>query len=188
MTQTAIDIINRALVRVGAGRIASLTDGSTEAATAAEEYEPLVRAKLTEHRWRFATAQWSLNRLTATPEGRWEHAWQAPPDALLINAVTERDTLVPFDRYGDKIFTQRDGVLVADYCFRPDESRWPPYFASSVSAELAYAFALSIARDNSLADTLGRRLERTWAMARLADSQQQSTRRLSPTRFISVRH
>ncbi len=188
MTQTAIDITNPALVRVGANKIASFTEGSTEAAVAAEEYEALVTAKLTEHRWRFATAQVTLNRLVATPEARWQFAWQAPPDALLINAVTDQGTLIRFDRYGDKLFTDREGDLVADYCFRPDESRWPPYFANAVAAELAHLFALSIARDQQLADTLGRRLERTWAMARLADSQQQSTRRLAPSRFISVRH
>lgn len=188
MTQTAIDVINRALVRVGASKITSLTDGSTEASVAAEEYEALVRARLTGHRWRFATAQVTLNRLVATPEARWQYAFQAPPDALLVNAVTNGGRLVKYDRFGDKVFTDTDAELVCDYCFRPDEVRWPPYFADAITHELAHAFSLSIARDEVLARNIGSRLERLWGQARLADSQQQSTRRISPSRFISVRH
>lgn len=188
MSQTAIDIVNRALVRVGAARIASFDGTSAEAECAGAEYEPLVRARLTEHRWRFATAQAVLNLLVDTPAGRWAHAWQAPAGALQINAVTRGGLRIRYDRYGDKIFTDEGEDLLADYTFRPDESLWPPYFSDALADQLAYAFALSLARDEELARILGARLDRTWARARLSDSQQQSTRRIAPSRFVSVRH
>jgi hypothetical protein len=188
MPETQFDIASRALLRVGHPAITSFEDGTTGASIAAAEYEPLVVARLSEYRWRFATTQVALNRLADTPVGRWQYAWQAPADALAIHAVLSAGLPVRHDRYGDKIFADIDDGLIADYSFRATEDRWPAYFTQCIGQELAALFAASVARDPELAEMLGNGLERAWGRARLADSQQQTARRIAPSRLIGVRY
>lgn len=188
MPETRFDIASRALLRIGHPAIASFADGSAGATVAGQEYEPLVTQRLSEHRWRFATAQVALNRLIDTPAGRWLHAWQAPPDALALHAVLRDGRPTRYDRYGDKIFADDDQGLIADYTFRQDESRWPAFFAGCIAQELASILALSVARDPELAGQLGANLPRNWAQARLADSQQQTARTWPRSQLITVRY
>lgn len=187
MPETAFDIASRALVRIGHPPITSFDEGSTGATVAAQEYEPLVGARLSEYRWRFATTQQALAPLLDTPVDRWTNAWQAPADAIAIHAVLLDGRPVAYDRYGDKIFANVADGLTCDYTFRQVEARWLAKFTDCIVQELAGIFALSVARDKELAAEVKAGLERNWAKARLADAQQQSARRLAPSRLIAVR-
>ena len=64
-----LDICSRSLILIGAEPISSFDDGSTEALVCVNLYEDLVRTSLTNTRWRFATNQQVLNRLTNEPIG-----------------------------------------------------------------------------------------------------------------------
>ena len=70
---------------IGGDPIASFTDGTTESDLADAVYEDIVRAALTSSRWNFATKQFELNRLVATPVGRWDAA------CLLYTSPSPRD-------------------------------------------------------------------------------------------------
>jgi hypothetical protein len=188
MPETKFDICSRALVRVGGAPITAFDTSSAEAVAAGQDYEPMVQARLSSHRWRFATAQEDLVRLTDTPAGdQWEHAFQLPAGLLLLHGITRAGRPVEYDRYGDKVFTNEDDGLVADYTFRADESRFPAYFATALMTELAHGFALNLARNRDLAATLAPMVNAEWQRARTADSQQQTTRRIRHSRLIAAR-
>jgi hypothetical protein len=186
--ETKFDICSRALIEVGANVITSFDDQTTESIVAGQVYEPKLRSILTTYRWRFAVNQFRLNRLTDTPTGRWSYAYQLPPDALAINAVTRAGSDVIYDIYGDKIFTDEDDDLIADYMFRAPESKFPPAFTEAFVVELAAGFAFSIARNRELSKDLHTRADEVlWPKARSIDSQQQTSRKLPTSRLISVR-
>ena len=186
---TAIKICSRASMLIGGDPIASFTDGTTESDLADAVYEDIVRAALTSSRWNFATKQFELNRLVATPVGRWDAAYQVPSDSLMINAVTVQDLPINYDIYEDQIFNNAASTdsVIADYIYRASEATWAPYFTLGVEFSLASVFALSLARDASLSSVMDQQANVQLIKARRLDSQTQTTKRLNTQRFISER-
>jgi|TARA_R100000544_G_C2226403_1_gene61038 hypothetical protein len=188
-SNSALDIASRALVLIGAEPITSFESSSTEALVASNMYEDVVRSSLCIARWRFATEQAILNQITETPTGRFAIAHQLPSDLLMLHTVTVNDNRLGYTVYADKIFSDAStsDVLVADYTFRASEIDFPSYFALAVQYALAGVFATAIARDDSLAQLMDGKADRLMAKARNLDSQQQTTRSLSTTRFATNR-
>ena len=186
---SGIDICSRALVLIGAEPITSFSDDTTESLVSNNTYEDVARTNLTSTRWRFATNQAQLNRLSAAPTGRFDAAYQLPDGYLYIHAITVNDFQIEYDLYGDKAYCDADtqDVLIADYTFRADEVNWPSYFCLTVEYAMATVFATSVARDTALANQMNAQYERMLAKARSIDSQQQSTRKLTTSRFITNR-
>lgn len=184
-----IDICSRALILIGADPITSFDDGNTEALVASNMYEDVARAALVNSRWRFATNQALLNLLTATPTGRYNIAYQLPSDLLMLHAVTVNDLAIEYQIYGNKVYTDGDvnDVAVADYTYRASEVDWPSYFTIAVEYSLAVVFATSIARDPDLGGLMQNQARESMAKARSLDSQQQTSRKLTTSRFIAER-
>ena len=188
-SDSALDIASRALVLIGAEPITSFESSSTEALVASNMYEDVVRSSLCIARWRFATEQSVLNQLTETPTGRFAIAHQLPSDLLMLHTVTVNDNRLGYTVYGDKVFSDSstNDILVADYTYRATETDFPSYFSLAVQYSLAGVFATAIARDDSLALLMDGKADRLMAKARNLDSQQQTTRSLSTTRFTTNR-
>mgnify|MGYP003110706620 FL=1 len=184
-----IDIASRALVLIGAEPITSFTAQTTEATVANAIYEDMVRTTLCSSRWRFATNQAELNLLTAVPTGRYDRAHQLPADLLMLHAITVNDAVVQYNVYGDKVFSDSasSDTLVADYTFRALEQDFPSYFTVALQFSLAAAFALGIARDEQLSSVLEAKGAQLLQQAKTLDSQQQTTRKLLTSRFITER-
>lgn len=186
---SAIDICSRALILIGAETITSFEDGSTEALVSVNMYEDVARTALVNCRWRFATNQAVLNLLSDAPTGRYDRAYQLPTGTLMVHAATVNDNLIEYQIYGDKIYsdTNASDQVILDYSYRADEVDWPSYFTIAVEYALAAVFATSIARDSSLASLMERQAQMAMAKARSLDSQQQTTRKLATSRFITNR-
>jgi hypothetical protein len=184
-----IDICSRALILIGAEPITSFEDGNTEALVAVNMYEDIARASLVNTRWRFATNQAVLNRLSDAPTGRYEKAYQLPSDMLMLHAVTVQDLPIEYQTYGSKVYsdTSDNDTLVADYTFRAEEDTWPSYFTIAVVYSLSIVFATSIARNSNLAGIMADQAQITMAKARNLDSQQQTSRKLVTSRLITER-
>jgi hypothetical protein len=184
-----IDICSRALILIGAEPITSFEDGNTEALVAVNMYEDIARASLVNTRWRFATNQAVLNRLSDAPTGRYEKAYQLPSDMLMLHAVTAQDLPIEYQTYGNKVYsdTSDNDTLVADYTFRAEEDTWPSYFTIAVVYSLSIVFATSIARNSNLAGIMADQAQITMAKARNLDGQQQTSRKLVTSRFITER-
>ena len=189
VANSAIDIASRALVLIGAEPITSFDSSSTEALVATNMYEDTVRAMLSTARWRFATEQAVLNQLSDGPTGRFDIAHQLPSNLLVLHGVTINDRLIEFTVYGDKVFSDSTSsdTLVADFTFRADEVDFPSYFSLALQYSLASIFATSIARDDGLMQIMETKANQLMAKARNIDAQQQTTRKLVTSRFISNR-
>ncbi len=189
VANSAIDIASRALVLIGAEPITSFDSSSTEALVATNMYEDTVRAMLSTARWRFATEQSVLNQLSDVPTGRFDIAHQLPSNLLVLHGVTINDRLIDFTVYGDKVFSDSTSsdTLVADFTFRADEVDFPSYFSLALQYSLASIFATSIARDDRLMQLMETKANQLMAKARNIDAQQQTTRKLVTSRFISNR-
>ena len=189
VADSAIDMCSRACVLIGADTITSFSDGSTEALVATNMYEDIVRTALCNTRWRFATDQATLNLLSSAPTGRYDRAYQLPSGILMLHAITVNDHPIEYQMYGDKAYanTTDSDSLIADYTFRAGEDKFPSYFTLAVEYSLAVAFSTAIARDASMAQQMMAMAQQTMAKARSLDAQQQTTRKLSTSRFVTNR-
>jgi len=185
---SAIDICSRALILIGAEPITSFDDDTTEALIAGNMYEDIARTNLTSTRWRFASNQAVLNRLSDAPTGRFNSAYQLPEN-LFVHAVTVNDFAIEYNIYGSKIFCDAsvNDILIADFTYRADEVDWPSYFSVCVEYAMAQVFATALARDQSLANMMQAQYLMLLAKARSTDSQQQTTRKVTTSRFITNR-
>ena len=186
---TPIDVCSRALILIGADPISSFDDGNNEALVSSNMYEDVARASLLNTRWRFSTNQAVLNRLSDAPTGRFDAAYQLPSGWLMTHVVTVNDTPIEYQTYGDKLFCNETATseLVLDFTYRADEQGWPSYFTIAVEYELASVFAVSLARDQNLAQAMSQQAATSMMRARNLDAQQQTTRKLSTSRFITNR-
>ena len=184
-----VDVCSRALIMIGADPITSFDDGNNEALIASNMYEDIARASLVNTRWRFATNQVILNRLTEVPTGRYDAAYQLPSGWLMTHAVTVNDNPIEYQTYGDKLFNNASSSdeLVLDFTYRAEEQYWPSYFTVAVEYELAVVFAVGLARDQQLAQLMSQQAIAAMTKARNLDGQQQTPRKLITNRFISNR-
>ena len=177
---------------IGANSITSFSDDSTEATVCNTVYEDILKASLTRHRWRFATEQKQLSLLTATPTGRYAYAYQLPtsPELLQLITLTVNDFVIPYERYGDKVFLDNYGSnssVIADYTFRQDEAEFPPHFILALEYHLASLFAGSIARDSGMIKQFAEMSERQYLIAKNIDSSEKTTKTLDVSRFNNLR-
>lgn len=189
VANSGIDISSRALILIGADPITSFDSDSTEALVASNLYEDSVRTALCASRWRFATNQGVLNRLTDIPTGRFNFAYQLPSGFLMPHAATVNDLLIEYRIYGNKLYsdTSEADQVVLDYTFRASEVDFPSYFTLAVEYALASSFALGIARDEQLSMMMEKKAQQLMQQAKTLDSQQQTSRKLVTSRFISER-
>lgn len=188
-SNSGIDICSAALVLVGADPITSFDDNTSESLIANQLYEDVARTSLCNTRWRFATAQLELNRLVDVPTGRFDTAHQLPGDFLLVHAVTVRDLQIEYSLYGDKIYSDatENDALILDYTYRASEVDWPSYFSLAVTYQMASVFASSLVRDRNLTGLMENKADALYRVARTTDSQQQTTRKMVTSRFITER-
>ena len=188
-SNSPVDICSRALILIGAEPITSFDDGNNEALISSNMYEDVAQSALVNTRWRFATNQLVLNRLSDAPTGRYEASYQMPSDSLMIHALTVNGFNIEFQTYSDNLFCDADASdeVVADYTYRVLEQYWPSYFIMSVQFQLASVFAISLARDGSLSQLMDQKAALLMAKARGVDSQSQTNRKLDTSRFISNR-
>ena len=184
-----IDICSRALILIGAEPITSFDDGNNEALIASNMYEDIARSALVNARWRFATNQSILNRLSDAPTGRYDAAYQLPSGWLMTHAVTVNDNPIMYQTYGNKLYCDEPNTaeLILDYTYRAEETDWPSYFTIAVQYEMASVLASSLARDTGLAAAMQQQAQITMMKARSLDAQQQTTRKLNTSRFIAQR-
>ena len=188
-SNSPVDICSRALILIGAEPITSFDDGNNEALISSSMYEDVAQSALVNTRWRFATNQLVLNRLSDAPTGRYEASYQMPSDSLMIHALTVNGFNIEFQTYSDNLFCDADASdeVIADYTYRVLEQYWPSYFIMSVQFQLASVFAISLARDGSLSQLMDQKAAFLMAKARGVDSQSQTNRKLDTSRFISNR-
>ena len=184
-----IDIVNRALVRIGAEIITSFDDESNEAIVANELYNDVVADLMSRHRWTFLKGQIQLSRLSATPSARWDAAYQIPDGIENVIAVMVADRPISFDRQDDKIFCNASTAetVILEYTGTVDEDRWPGWFVTLVSYELASTFAIPIGDRADLAEWYEKKSLRHFGLAKQNDSQGHTTRMMPVGKFIATR-
>ncbi|CAB4126149.1 hypothetical protein UFOVP68_11 [uncultured Caudovirales phage] len=143
------DIINRALIKLGAPTIADPNEDSEQALKAGVVFDTLLRSELRMHPWSFAIKRATLAPLTTAPAYEWTYAYQLPSDFLRIVMVNDywdfagvREAndapAVPYSIEGQQLLTNFAAPLKFRYVYdvSADPNVWDALFVETFACRL----------------------------------------------------
>jgi len=170
---TELEVVNEALIKLGASPIASLQDVGAQATAAQSLFRTTADRLLAETPWFWALKRVELPEVSLADGEfdeyeQFDHIYQLPSD--LIRSIG-LDSCQPFALIRDKLHTDdNDPVLL--YVYRAEVSRWPGYFRELVVDSLAGAMAISVTDSSSRAQLWLGQADRARARAMALDAQQ----------------
>ncbi|KKL87046.1 hypothetical protein LCGC14_1938630 [marine sediment metagenome] len=169
-----IDIINRALAKIGDQRITSRGDNNNRARLMDSLYDGIRDELLRECPWNFATKRTTLAADPTTPVYQWGTAFAIPAD-LLYMVSTENSSAYRLE--GNQILSNQENSLKITYIRRvTDPTEFDTGFAELLAAKLAYEGASNIAADLALQDRLFREYNLTLIRSKKTDGQEDDSR------------
>lgn len=188
MTNTAIDICSRALVKLGASAISSFDEDTTEAHVARQLYEITLDSLLALYPWRFALKQAQLGRLSLAPETDYRYAYALPNDCIrvLSAGASVKGTGLDYRLVNKTLQTNGESVILT-YISRPNEVDFPAFFMEALIAKLASEFCLPLTESTTRTDYLRKLTQEAVQNARLVDSQQAIPQAFQDFSLIEVR-
>lgn len=145
MAVAEVDIVNRALIKIGSKTIMSLGD-DVKSARAASKIYPMVRDRcLVAFPWNFAMKRAQRTNTTAVPVYGYRYLYAFPADALRIWDIEGGEV---FKVEGRSILTDAPPPINFRYIAQiADTSFFPPqfsdYLAAQLASELSYYLAVS---------------------------------------------
>lgn len=189
MTLSPVELCSRALLKIGASKIESLDEGSTEAHIAAHLY-PITRdALLAAHPWNFAIAQADLLGSPNPPLADFSNAFELPADCIrvLSAGVGSRGSGLVYKICGRQLLTNSAAVTLT-YVQRAAEETFPPFFAMALIAQLAAEFCIPLTDSTTRWEGLRRAAEAEFRRAKMIDSQEDTPGRLTDFTLIAERN
>lgn len=146
------EICNRALQHLGAKRISSLSEDSTNARACNTAYEAVRDAELRKHPWSFAIDRASLAASATAPAFGRANSFQLPSDFIRLLPPYPEDNKNSRDWQieGTKIYSDEDAPLKVRYIKREEDPNvMDPLFREALSAALAVSLAEALTQSNT---------------------------------------
>ena len=167
-------ICNSALLKIGATRITSLTQGTKNANACQELYPTLRDDLLRQHAWNFAVKRRKLAQLSDEPTYEFDHAHQLPTDWLRVLAVHGDDAAYSIPEYrieeSKTLLASVDEVWLTYVRQVTDPNEMTSDFRQVLSGYLARELAVPIAESNTLWERMDVEYRRGLRRARSVDS------------------
>ncbi len=155
-----VDIVNRALVKLGEAMISSLEGPSKPARLASSMFETVRDAVISTHAWNFAKDRKMLTSLADKPAFGWAHQYLLPADCLRVLEAGSWPQAVMADYIGGNtqayvlegrnILTNLGPTLNLTYLRRiEDAGYFPPSFVDALACKLAVEMAEGLSASGS---------------------------------------
>lgn len=190
MASSVVEICNRALQKVGAQRITSITENTKNARSCAACYEPLKLKLLRSHIWGFAIARATLAADSTVPDWGRGNAFQLPSDFVrLAPDYAETNTLQrDYAIEGQKILTDFSDPLYIRYIKNvTDANVMDPIFRELLAAEMAVEMCEEMTQSRTKKETLISERAAIFAEARKANAFEKPASVPPEDDWISVR-
>lgn len=169
MASSWIEVVNGALVRVGAGTIISLDDDAKAAQVAKVRLNPCRDAVLRLHPWNCAQKRVTLAALTEAPAFGWDAAFPLPSDCL---RVLRLDGNQPYEIEGRKILANTDAIGLIYIAALDDVTQLDTLCADCISAYLAVDMSITLLQNPELQARLRAAFEDQFRFAKTVDAQE----------------
>lgn len=172
---TEARICNAALIKVGADRIANLSQDKKEAKLCNVLYEMKRDELLALHEWNFAIERKELAADSEAPIADFSYQYSLPttPKCLRVLEVTE--SFGNWTIEGNKLLTDDSAVEIRYIAQVTDTSKFSRQFVAALTALLASELALAISDNLNLSIKLAQEYERIMKRARGVDNIEKRT-------------
>lgn len=184
MGSSKIEMVNGALVELGAEILSSLSEDKLEVDVANQIYDQVYGDLLAKAPWRFAVKKADLSHLVAAPLNEWTDQFDLPAQCVRIVGVYPRRTA--YEVFNNLVYANT-ATLAVDYVERVSESALPPPFVRLMSLELAVRMCMSITNDEQLKRSLQQDARMQFAAALAADAQQRPNIPIQSSPFVDCR-
>lgn len=183
---TKIEIINLALVRLGANTINNTNEGTAEANFSNVVWDVARRACLRDHPWNFAIREQELAPLTNDEGLAYKYKYQIPANALRLLAVYTNNDYKLYER---NIHTDSDKCKIKFVYDVEDTAKWDSTFVDVIGWRIAFELAYALTKSSSTADAMMATYERRLQKARFVDSSEDIEDMMAPNQntMIDVR-
>lgn len=171
-----IEIINRALLLIGASTITSLNDPSQEAIVVSQMYEQTLRSLLSETRWGFSVKRTRLTQVVKTAEwsnDNMNNYFKLPSDLITIVDVENKGTVWRVEEENIICNASSFGLLYVFY--NDDTSKYPSYFVDAFATKLAYDVCYNLTNSTTMTDMCYKLAEKKLLEAKSKDVKQGGT-------------
>ena len=173
MAVSQVDIANRALTKLGAGRIIALDDDSQASNTLSSMFDIVRDAELRKNLWHFSKARAQLPALSEVPMFGFSHQFQLPADFLrLIEVNGRRCQPKPqldgwYSIEAGRILISQAGPLRIRYVKRvEDPTLFDALFVEAFACKLAFESCETLTQSNTKKQTAAQEYEVAVADAR----------------------
>ena len=170
MATSVVQIVNNALIKIGANAIISLTEDSEAARAANVMYEQVRDATIRDHIWNFAVARVELAQSVETPAFRFAFQYQLQSNCLRV--LQMEDVNMVYKIEGRKLLTDEGTAKIMYLGKVTDVNEYDSMFVEALSARLAAELAITLAESNSLYQNMMEMYRFKIADARSADAQE----------------
>jgi hypothetical protein len=194
-----VEIANRALTKIGANRIISLTDNTKEGRTVNSMYAIVRDAELRARTWRFAIKRAQLAALAAAPEFGFAYQYRAPADCLRVVDVGEFYPAADMSDYvgsDTSTYAYENGVILTDeaaplklrYVARiEDPTLFDALFVEAFACKLAMEMAEPITQSSTKRELATREYKDAVIAAMRANAIEKPPVKLADDTFILAR-
>jgi len=168
-----VGICNSALIKIGAARITSLTEGSKNANLCNEQYAKLRDSELRGHTWNFAKTRVKLAQISGAPVSGFDYHYQLPTDWLRAIAAYDSDAdqgVLTYEIKGDRLLADSTDVYLVYVRQVTDPNDMDAMFREALAYRLAAELAIPIASSGSLHDRMMRGFGSALRRAKSADA------------------
>jgi hypothetical protein len=173
MSNTAVDICNSALIKLGQERINSLTDNNKRSRLCLEQYDKIIRKTLRGGNWGFAQKRTTLSTTGQTEWGEL-YKFALPLDFIKMLEVENKFGYKYKLERGDLVTPAADPINIRYVSSDTGEYLFDPAFSEAAACMLAYDLCYALTQSTTLKAELLQEFEYWVSQARSFDSQDSS--------------
>lgn len=154
---SVVEICNRALQKVGAARITTITEDSVAARACNALYEPLRDAELRNHNWGFSIKRRALAADSTAPAFTKDNQYTLPAECLYVLPPDDEDNRNDLDWIIEdgKIVTNDSAPLNIRYVAQvTDPNKMDPLFREALATKMAFELCEELTQSNTKKESL----------------------------------
>lgn len=184
---TQLSICNRALIKLGAEPVFSLSIISKETNLLNAVYDELRADLLSSHPWNFAIGRTELSLLASTPDAKWSHEYQLPTDYLRILSAGLNTGSIPYAVEEGKLRCNSSSINVKYIKNITTAGTFSKPFTESLAWHIADELCYVMVQDKGVRDRIRKDAENYLIDARNRDAQEGTPENFFPDTWLDSR-